>query len=53
VWGEDGSGKCIATFSITPPETWPLKMQLVLMDKNGEPVKDAALVFSIEPDTTK
>ena len=51
MWGEDGSGKCIATFSITPPDAWPEQMQLVLMDENGEPVKDKALAFSIEPDT--
>jgi hypothetical protein len=51
MWEEDGSGKCIATFSITPPDAWPRQMQLVLMDDNGEPVKDQVLVFSIEPDT--
>ncbi len=50
MWDEDGSGKCIVTFSITPPEKWPEQMQLVLMDKDGNPVKDKALVFSIEAD---
>ncbi len=49
-WDEDGSGKCIATFSITPPDAWPQQMQLVLMDENGEPLKDKALVFSLELD---
>lgn len=50
-WGEDGSGKCTVTFSVTPPEKWPEQMQLVLMDENGEPIRDQALTFSIEPDT--
>ena len=49
-WEEDGTGKCIATFSITPPEAWPQQMQLVLTDDLGKPVRDQAFVFTIVPD---